>query len=111
MTAPRFDPDDIMRAVRAAAKPSSPATTATLLQNEPNRSNVAIVAASPESTKAIYAEKSPPQVEITQASNHGARPAEISSVAGAFCYRLRHLRQNGRSVASVAKCSRMGCDS
>jgi hypothetical protein len=47
MTAPRFDPDDIMRAVRAAAKPSSPATTATLLQNEPNRSNVAIVAGSP----------------------------------------------------------------
>jgi hypothetical protein len=47
MTAPRFDPDDIMRAVRAAAKPLSPATTATLLQNEPNRSNVAIVAGSP----------------------------------------------------------------
>ena len=76
-----FDPDDIMRAVRAAAKPSSPATTATLLQNDLNRSNVAIVAACPESAEAIYAEKSPQQVEITQASNHGARPAEISSVA------------------------------
>ena len=76
-----FDPDDIMRAVRAAAKPSSPATTATLLQNDLNRSNVAIVAACPESAEAIYAEKSPQQVEITQASNPGARPAEISSVA------------------------------
>jgi hypothetical protein len=76
-----FDPDDIMRAVRAAAKPSSPATTATLLQNDLNRSNVAIVAACPESAEAIYAEKNPHQVEITQASNPGARPTEISSVA------------------------------
>ena len=76
-----FDPDDIMRAVRAAAKPSSPATTATLLQNDLNRSNVAIVAACPESAEAIYAEKSPQRVEITQAGNRGARPAEISSVA------------------------------
>ena len=76
-----FDPDDIMRAVRAAAKPSSPATTATLLQNDLNRSNVAIVAACPESAEANYAEKSPQQVEITQANNPGARPAEISSVA------------------------------
>jgi hypothetical protein len=76
-----FDPDDIMRAVRAAAKPSSPATTATLLQNDLNRSNVAIVAACLESAEAIYAEKSPQQVEITQASNHGVRPAEISSAA------------------------------
>ena len=76
-----FDPDDIMRAVCAAAKPSSPATTATLLQNDLNRSNVAIVAACLESAEAIYAEKSPQQVEITQASNHGVRPAEISSAA------------------------------
>jgi hypothetical protein len=44
MTAsPVSDIDAIMRDVRAAAK-LAPATTATLLQNRPNRSNVAIVA-------------------------------------------------------------------
>jgi hypothetical protein len=41
---PEFDIDAIMRDVRAAAK-LAPATTATLLQERPNRSRVAIVAA------------------------------------------------------------------
>ena len=39
-----FDIDAIMRDVRAAANLRPPATTATLLQTSPNRSNVAIVA-------------------------------------------------------------------
>ncbi len=44
MSAPVFDIDAIMRDVRAAANLREPATTATLLQNAPNRSNVAGVA-------------------------------------------------------------------
>jgi hypothetical protein len=46
MTAPLFDPDALVRKVRAKAGLSSVATTATLLRNEPKRSNLAAVAAS-----------------------------------------------------------------
>jgi hypothetical protein len=42
---PSFDIDAIMRDVRAATKSRAPATTATLLQTRPERSDVAIVAA------------------------------------------------------------------
>jgi hypothetical protein len=42
-----FDIDTIMREVRAAAKRPCPATTGTLLQNSPNRSDVAVVATWP----------------------------------------------------------------
>ena len=58
-----FDPDDIMRAVCAAAKPSSPATTATLLQNDLNRSNVAIVAACLESQRPFTLKKVPSKLK------------------------------------------------
>ena len=45
MSARLFDPDALMREVRAKAGLSPSATTATLLQNAPERSNVATVAA------------------------------------------------------------------
>jgi hypothetical protein len=48
MSAPRvFDIDAIMRDARVAANLRAAATTATLLQSHPNRSNVAIVADHP----------------------------------------------------------------
>jgi hypothetical protein len=47
MSVALFDLDDIMREVRAAADLALPATVATLLQNEPPRSKVAVVAGSP----------------------------------------------------------------
>jgi hypothetical protein len=44
MSAPLFDPDALVREVRAKAGLSPLATTATLLRNDPKRSNVANVA-------------------------------------------------------------------
>ena len=49
MSARLFDPDALMREVRAKAGLSPSATTATLLRNAPERSNVAVVAARPAS--------------------------------------------------------------
>src|ERR1700720_4279145 len=45
MSAALFDPDGIMREVRAKAYPSSPAKTANLLKNAPNFSSLAKLAA------------------------------------------------------------------
>jgi hypothetical protein len=44
MNAPRFDPDEIMKEVRAKAHLSPVATTATWLPRDRNRSDVATVA-------------------------------------------------------------------
>jgi len=49
MSSRLFDPDALMRDVRAAAGLAPLATTATLLRNAPKRSNVATVAARPAS--------------------------------------------------------------
>jgi hypothetical protein len=87
MTVSRFDPDAIMREVRAVADLRPPATTATLLQKEANRSNVAIVASHsgakfneasiPEcSNVAIVAKRPPTPDTATALSNRAAEAAE-----------------------------------
>jgi hypothetical protein len=48
MSAAVFDPDAIMRAVRAIANPSSPAKTANPLKSGPNSSRLAVLAAPAE---------------------------------------------------------------
>lgn len=88
MSAP-FDPEEIMKEVRAAANLSPPAKTANLLKSAEagasDFSRLAALAASQDLAKAFEAGKSSPQVEIEQIDNHGVRPAklpEISSFSG-----------------------------
>jgi hypothetical protein len=76
-----FDPEEIMKEVRAAANLSPPAKTANLLKSAEagasDFSRLAALAASQDPAKAFEAGKSSPQVEIVQIDNHGARPAKL----------------------------------
>jgi hypothetical protein len=77
MSAAVFDPDAIMRAVRAVANPSSPAKTANPLKSGPNFSSLASLVA-PAEIGDDGAPPSAPQVEIARPNNRGAHLAEIS---------------------------------
>jgi hypothetical protein len=76
-----FDPEEIMKEVRAAANLSPPAKTANLLKSAEagasDFSRLAALAASQDPAKAFEAGKSSPQVEIAQTDNHGVRPAKL----------------------------------
>ena len=76
-----FDPEEIMKEVRAAANLSPPAKTANLLKSAEagasDFSRLATLAASQDPAKAFEAEKSSPQVGIAQTDNHGVRPAKL----------------------------------
>jgi hypothetical protein len=76
-----FDPEEIMKEVRAAANLSPPAKIANLLKSAEagasDCSRLAALAASQDPAKAFEAEKSSPQVEIAQTDNHGVRPAKL----------------------------------
>jgi len=82
---PVFDIDAIIRDVRAAAKPRAPATTATLPQSRPNRSNVAIVAANKtaeiEERAALAADSVPPCYLDDWAKLNHQKPAWVSDAA------------------------------
>jgi hypothetical protein len=84
-TSPLLDVDAIMHDVRTAAKPNAFATTATLLQGPPNRSNVAIVAAHDtpeiEERAGLCADRVPPcYVEHWAMLNH-QKPAWVSEAS------------------------------
>jgi hypothetical protein len=76
-----FDPEEIMKEVRAAANLSPPAKTANLLKSAEagasDFSRLAALAAFQDLAKAFEAGKSSPQVEIAQTDNHGVRPAKL----------------------------------
>src|ERR1700722_19126235 len=76
-----FDPEEIMKEVRAAANLSPPAKTANLLKSAEagasDFSRLAALAASQDPAKAFEAEKISPQVGIAQTDNHGVRPAKL----------------------------------
>jgi hypothetical protein len=76
-----FDPEEIMKEVRAAANLSLPAKTANPLKSAEagasDFSRLATLAASQDPAKAFEAGKSSPQVEIAQTDNHGVRPAKL----------------------------------
>ena len=78
---PLFDIDAIMRDVRAAVK-LAPATTATLLQEQPNRSSVAIVAtyrgAEVEERAGLAADSVPAVYLDAWARLNHQKPAEVS---------------------------------
>ena len=76
-----FDPEEIMKEVRAAANLSPPAKTANLLKSAEagasDFSRLATLAASQDPAKAFEAGKSSPQVEIAQTGKtHPAHPIE-----------------------------------
>ena len=76
-----FDPEEIMKEVRAAANLSPPAKAANLLKSAEagasDFSRLAALAASQGPAKASEAGKSSRQVEIAQTDNHGVRPAKL----------------------------------
>jgi hypothetical protein len=77
-----FDIDAIMRDVRVAANLCPAATTATLLQNHPNRSDVAIVAddhaAEIEERAGLAADRIPPvYLDVWARINH-QKPSSVS---------------------------------
>jgi hypothetical protein len=85
MSAPVFDIDAIMRDVRTAAKPRAPATTATVLQSCPNRSDVAIVAtdraAEIEERAGLAADRVPPVYLDAWARLNYQKPFNVSEAA------------------------------
>jgi len=91
MTANPFDPDAIMREVRAVVGRSPPATTATLLQKEAQCSKVAIVAGRfgskiheasiiERSNIANVATTPLPTDAIEKSGRSAHRPADVSAV-------------------------------
>src|SRR5580693_7968471 len=76
-----FDPEEIMKEVRAAANLSPPAKTANLLKSAEAGasafSRLAALAASQDPATAFEAGTSSPQVGLAQTRHHRARPAQL----------------------------------
>jgi hypothetical protein len=97
-----FDIDAIMRDVSTAAKRRAPATSATLLQNSRNRSNVAVVASQPvpeiEERAALAADSVPAIYLDTWAGLNCQRPGGVTE--GDW---LRALDDGGRFLDGLGE--------